>query len=72
MDVDGARVRRLREEQVLSLSMLAEKSGVSRETILAIEQGKRNAQPATVHKLAVALDVEPKELMVVAALQELC
>jgi transcriptional regulator with XRE-family HTH domain len=63
MQVDGVKVRRLRSELVLSLSMLQQRSGVSRETILAIEQGKRNAHPATIHKLAQALGVEPRELL---------
>ena len=43
--------------------MLADRAGLSRETILAIEQGKRKAQPATIHKLAAALGVEPRELL---------
>lgn len=63
MAVDGESVRRLRTERALSLSDLEAASGVSRETILAIEQGKRNPHPGTIRKLAEALGVEPRELL---------
>lgn len=63
-EVDGMKLREIRTNQVLSLSMLEERSGVSRETILAIEQGKRKrVHPGTIHKLAAALGVEPKDLL---------
>jgi transcriptional regulator with XRE-family HTH domain len=62
-EIDGARLRRLREEQALSLRELAEKSGVSFDSIHKLETGRRAAQPRTIRKLAEALDVEPKELI---------
>lgn len=63
-EVNEMKLRELREAQVLSLSMLEKRSGVSRETILAIEQGKRKrVQPGTIHKLAAALGVDPRELV---------
>ena len=62
-DVDGARLRRLRQERALSLRELGEMSGVSFDSIHKLETGRRAAQPRTIRKLADALDVEPKELM---------
>ena len=63
-EINGTRVRELREEQYLSLTMLEERSGVSRETILAIEQGNRpRIHQSTLHKLANALGVTPGDLV---------
>ncbi len=61
--VDGARLRRLRQEQALGLRDLTKRSGVAYDTISKLETGKREAQPRTLRKLAEALGVEPKELM---------
>ena len=61
--VDGARLRRLRQERALSLRDLTSKSGVAYDTISKLETGKREAQPRTLRKLAEVLGVEPKELM---------
>ncbi len=62
-EINGSRLRELREEQYLSLTMLEERSGVSRETILAIEQGSRpRVHASTLHKLAGALGVQPAAL----------
>jgi transcriptional regulator with XRE-family HTH domain len=47
--VDGARLRRLRQEQVLSLRELGEMTGIAFDTINKLELG--------------TLGVEPKELM---------
>ncbi len=61
--MDGARLRRLRQERALSLRELGEMTGVAFDTINKLELGKRQAQPRTIRKLARALGVEPKELM---------
>jgi transcriptional regulator with XRE-family HTH domain len=45
----------------LSQEELAEKSGVSRTTIIKLEAG-RDAWPITVRKLADALGVKPQDL----------
>ena len=63
VSIDGMRLRRLRQEQALSLRDLTRRSGVAYDTISKLETGKREAQPRTIRKLAVALGVEPKELM---------
>jgi transcriptional regulator with XRE-family HTH domain len=56
------RLRELREERGFSQHSLAEKSGVGRSTIAALETGERGAHPNTVHALAGALGVEVLDL----------
>ncbi len=62
VDVNGRRVRELRQEHVLTLRELAEKSGVSKDTINRIEHG-HGAYPSTIRKLAQTFGVEPRELV---------
>jgi transcriptional regulator with XRE-family HTH domain len=62
VDVNGQRVRELRQDHVLTLRELADKSGVSKDTINRIEHG-HGAYPSTIRKLARALGVEPRELV---------
>lgn len=61
--MNGMRLKELREERVLSLRELGEKSGVSYNTIWRIEAGRQGAHPRTIRKLAETLGVEPRELM---------
>ncbi len=63
----SARVRELRERQMLSQQELAEKMGVSLFTVQRIERGEGGVRPSTGRKLAAALRVEPGELLVEAA-----
>ena len=56
-------LRDFRRRAVLSQEQLAEKSGVSRETISKLESGRRGAYPSTIRKLAAGLEVEPRMLM---------
>ncbi len=56
-------LKRLRQEQALSLRDLARRSGVAYDTINRLELGKQDAQPRTIRRLAEALGVQPKELM---------
>jgi transcriptional regulator with XRE-family HTH domain len=62
-EVDRVQLKRLRQEQALSLRDLARRSGVAYDTINRLELGKQDAQPRTIRRLAEALGVEPKELM---------
>ncbi len=57
------RLKALRQQRVLTLRELEERSGVAYNTIWHLENGKRGAQPRTLRKLAVALGVEPEELV---------
>ncbi len=64
MEVDATKLRRLREEKILSLRELADKSDVSYNTIWFIEAGRRQrTHPRTIRKLAKALGVEPIQLL---------
>jgi transcriptional regulator with XRE-family HTH domain len=63
MEVNVTKVKQLRTERVMSLRELAERAGVSKDTIWRLESGtSTNAHPSTIRKLAKALEVEPKEL----------
>ncbi len=62
-EVDGTKLRELRESQAFSVRDLAEEAGVSTDTITALEKGRRRAWPRNVRKLARALGVSPHELM---------
>ncbi len=57
------RLRALRQQRVLTLRELEERSGVAYNTIWHLENGKRGAQPRTLRKLAGALGVKPEELV---------
>jgi len=62
-EVDGAGLRRLRRERALSQRDLSHMTGIAFDTISRLETGKQRAQPRTIRKLADALGVEPRELM---------
>ena len=62
-EVDRVQLKRLRQQQALSLRDLARRSGVAYDTINRLELGKQDAQPRTIRRLAEALGVQPKELM---------
>ena len=57
------RLKNLRQQRVLTLRELEERSGVAYNTIWHLENGKRGAQPRTIRKLAGALGVDPEELV---------
>jgi transcriptional regulator with XRE-family HTH domain len=62
--VSADRLRRLRNERLLSQRELAEKAGLSPTTILKLEAGRvEESHPRTVRKLVQALDVKPAELL---------
>jgi predicted transcriptional regulator len=63
MEVDGMKLRSLREHRALSLRELSELSGVNYNAIWRIEVGRTGAQPRTLRRLAGVLGVEPHELM---------
>jgi HTH-type transcriptional regulator, competence development regulator len=64
MEVDVHKLKRLREDQVLSQRELALKAGLAQGTVWRLESGFPEAHPQTIRKLAEALDIEPKELVV--------
>jgi len=62
--INVKKLKRLREEQALSLRELSEASGVSHTAIWEHERGKEGAHPRTVRLLGKALGVTPRELTV--------
>ena len=57
------RLREYRERNALSQDELATRAGVTRTTVVRLEQRKTGAQPGTLRKLARALSVKPEELL---------
>lgn len=53
----GGRLRDLRRQQNLSLRALAEKSGLSANTLSLIENGKTSPSVATLQQIAIALSI---------------
>jgi len=47
----------------VSLNLLAQKAGVSRQTVAFIEQGLRNPTLNTLFRLTSALEVEPEKII---------
>ena len=63
-NVDGEKLRALREERFLSHRELAKLAGVSPTTVLNLETNpETTAQRRTVRKLAEALGLDPRELV---------
>ncbi len=61
--VDAQKLQKLRGRRLWLIGDLAEKSGVHRNTISKLENGRGGAYPETIRKLAEALDVEPTDLL---------
>ncbi|EHQ89803.1 helix-turn-helix domain-containing protein [Desulfosporosinus youngiae] len=58
----GKRVRKLRQALGISQEELAFSSNLHRTYISDIERGTRNVSLDNIYKIAVALDVSPKDL----------
>jgi len=61
--IDGEKLRAIREERFLSHRELAQRAGVSPTTVLNLEKEQTESQRRTVRKIASALGVEPHELV---------
>ena len=61
--MDVLPLRRLRQQAVMSQQLLADESGVARDTISKLETGQRKAYPSTIQKLAAGLEVKPQLLL---------
>ena len=64
MEVDVKELKRLREDRVLSQRELARMADLAYGTVWRIENGHPQARTGTIRKLAGALGVEPRELLV--------
>lgn len=59
----GYKIKEAREERRLTQEELAEKSGVSRPTIVALENGKaEDVKISTLQKLAAAMDMTVQDI----------
>ncbi len=59
----GDRLRDLRVRRALTQEQLAEKADVGTNTVARLERNETEPHMSTLRKLAVALDVEPSELI---------
>ena len=55
-------LRELRIRKFLSVRDLARRAEVAQRTVTETEAGRRVPQPATMRKIAAALDVDPMEI----------
>jgi transcriptional regulator with XRE-family HTH domain len=63
LEIDGNRLRDLRDEKLLSTRELAQKAGLNHTTIVRLEsQARVGVLPRTLRKLASALEIDPKSL----------
>ena len=62
VEVDVVKLKELRTQRVMTITQLADKAGVSKNTISKAERGG-SVYPSSVHKIASALGVEPSELV---------
>jgi transcriptional regulator with XRE-family HTH domain len=58
----GDRLKALRIEQALTQEELADRAGVSTNTVARLERNETEPHMPTVRKLAAALGVEPRRL----------
>ena len=63
MEVDVQKLKRLREDRVLSQRELARMANLAYGTVWRIENGFPEARTSTIRKLAKVLGVEPRELV---------
>ncbi len=59
----GARVRKVRRRTAITQVELAQRAGISADSVNKIETGHHSPRPTTLRKLATALGVEVGELM---------
>jgi transcriptional regulator with XRE-family HTH domain len=64
VQINGAKLKSLRERQFLTREELAEKVGSHRDHIGRLERDEiESPRMTTIRKLAAALDVDPRELI---------
>lgn len=62
-------LRQVRQRRGLSISQLAELTGLRRDTITHLEHGKEEPQAYVIHRLGVALNVTTAELFGMSVLE---
>lgn len=63
----GARIRNARRARGWTQEKLAGEAGVGRDAVLRVEKGHRNARPSTISKVAGALGLDYRDLMLAEA-----
>jgi DNA-binding XRE family transcriptional regulator len=63
VEVDVAKLKRLREDRVLSQRELARLAGLTHVTVWRLENGFTEAHAQTIRKIAEVLGVKPRELV---------
>jgi transcriptional regulator with XRE-family HTH domain len=63
MDIDGEKLRRARQRRLLTQTELAEKASLTLSTLSRLENGFQQARISTVRRLALALGIDPSELL---------
>lgn len=63
LKIIGRNVRRYRKQRGLTQEKLAERSGLHRTYVGAVERGERNISAKNIAHLAQALEVEPYSLL---------
>ena len=58
----GENLRRLREDQLLTQAELAESAGIALSSLVRIENDQVDPRFSSIRKLALALEVHPREL----------
>lgn len=59
----GQRIKQVRERKVYGQAELARKAGVNVNTLYRIETDQHIPRPVTIRKIALALDIDPTELV---------
>lgn len=57
----GANIRRIRQKKGLTLQALADIAGMEKSNLIPMEKGRTNMTLGTLHRLAEALEVDPRE-----------
>lgn len=63
----GSLIKSARESQGWTITELARRAEVDQALVSRIESGQRTGSPATLHRLALALDLDPAEVLAAAA-----
>ncbi len=59
----GERIQSARRQAVWGQAELARAAGIAVNTLWQIENGRRQPRPATIRKIAAALDIAPSTLL---------
>ncbi len=63
MKIDLKKLEFLMAEKCIEIRELSKKTGITESTISRIKNGKQNAKPVTIGKLAKGLEVQITELL---------